>query len=207
MSFEMHQNLAMRSTMVGIPQQIASTHYGEEPEPFIFEPDQEKETLENAGPKQQRQLKSSSHAQAKGESRNQAVNSKQASEEQVPGTEQRPGSLIDTSNMINIGFQSKLRNSPQNPPFQETKTSRTQFVNNMRKIVDLEYKQFVRNPDNCYSKGNLRAILHSMEPKEKDPDTAGAGKAYNLQNISRATSTLNFLQDDFIQPFGDSHYL
>lgn len=210
MSFNMHNNLAMTSAMAGIPQQIASTHYTEdEPEEFIL--DEEQEGEDDASPEvgNEGQAIGSAPAQSRGAargsfSRGQSIGD---SGSRNPYPDLQPIALHDNTNQIYLRYQKTAASLPQPQAIPDARMQRTQIINNMRKMVEVEYKQFVKGPKNSYSKAGLRTILQSLQPKKKVQDGEETKGAYNYLNVTRAAKTLNIVQEESLKSAENGSYL
>lgn len=117
------------------------------------------------------------------------------------------GSMFDTSKQIQFHFNKQMDETQAN---QDTKNrpdiQRKKFAQNLKKWVDVEYKQYVKDNDPLYSRRNLREILQALGDSDvktkktgKKDDASGKNEisfsSFNKYNISQATNTLKIFDE------------
>lgn len=115
--------------------------------------------------------------------------------------------MFDTSKQIQFSFNKTMDEAQAG---QETKTrpdiQRKKFAENLKKWVEVEYKQYVKDNDPLYSRRNLREILQALGDTEvkgkkngKKDDSTGKSEvsfsSFNKYNIDKASSTLKIFEE------------
>lgn len=231
MNVNTQSNFAMMSSMVGIPQntiptkqvnkdldqgkQIMETDKSEE----TMETDKERANVQNQGNQAptvtkyqtqgiQRRLIAEDHQEEK---KTKGTNRELESQDLLAKQETKGKLLLDTSSQIQHRFQKyqMLQQQQQASTQKRLKpdVQRRIFAENLRKWVDVEYKQFVKNNDPLYTRRNLREILQALGEQESptakkakmDRDVAGKSKTqytkYNKYNITQASKALRIFEE------------
>ncbi len=197
MNVSTHNNIAMMSSMVGVPQQTGQTkqvaNKDLDQSQQVSETDKSEESSENSKDKTetqsahagagkaeqssarqqarsvQRRYVAEDYKQEKAESKNENT-SELGEPGQAQGTKGSKGVFLDTSSAIQLKFN-KLQAQQQSEASQQTRMKpdiqRRQFASNLQKWVDVEYKQFVKTNDPLYTRRNLREILSALG--DQDP--------------------------------------
>jgi len=197
MNVSTHNNIAMMSSMVGVPQQTGQTKQVANKDldqgKQVSEADKAEEAAEHSKDKNetaaanagagkaehssarqqarsvQRRYVAEDYKQEKAESKTE--NSSELDQPgQTQGTGKGKGVMLDTSSGIQLKFN-KFVAQQQTEASQQTRMKpdiqRRQFASNLQKWVDVEYKQFVKSNDPLYTRRNLREILSALG--DQDP--------------------------------------
>ncbi len=229
MNVSTHNNIAMMSSMVGVPQQSSQTKQvnkdldlgkqitdvekGDESK----EMDKEAPQLKHQGPQSEsvaRQQTKSVQRRFVAEDYKQEQKAKGAESElsqDLQSLESKPQGrvLLDTSSQIQHKFQKVLNQQQQQQPNAQNRmkpdVQRRQFADNLRKWVDVEYKQFVKQNDPLYTRRNLREILSALgdqDPSAKktksDRDnskTTVQFSKFNKYNITQASKAMRIFEE------------
>jgi|GEM_PF-972054 len=231
MNVNTHNTIAMMSSMVGVPQQSTQTKQvnkdldssqqildldkGEESQ----ETEQDAPQLKNQGQQSEgvaRQQAKSVQRRFVAEDYKQEQKAKGAESElsqdlqhlDSSKTQQQGRVMLDTSSQIQHRFQKVLTQQQQQPNTQnrmKPDVQRRQFADNLRKWVDVEYKQFVKQNDPLYTRRNLREILSALgdqDPSSKkvksDRDTSKTTvqfSKFNKYNITQASKAMRIFEE------------
>ncbi len=235
MNVNMHNNIAMMSSMVGIPQhagqtkqvnkdldqgkQITETDKSEEPK----EHDKERSNVQNQGNKPQGAAKHQAQSVQRrfiAEDRQEEKKTKGKegsdieSQDLLAKQETKGKLMLDTSSQIQhrfAKFQTLQAQQQQQAAAQKKlkpEIQRRIFADNLRKWVDVEYKQFVKQNDPLYTRRNLREILQALGEQESPTtkktkmdrgDAAGKNKTqytkYNKYNITQASKAMRIFEE------------
>lgn len=114
---------------------------------------------------------------------------------------------LDNSKQIQFSFNKTLDEAQAG---QETKQrpeiQRKKFAENLKKWVEVEYKQYVKGNDPLYSRRNLREIMQALgdtevKSKKTGKKESSADKnevsfsAFNKYNINQASNTLKIFEE------------
>lgn len=114
---------------------------------------------------------------------------------------------LDNSKQIQFSFNKTLDEAQSG---QETKqrpeVQRKKFAENLKKWVEVEYKQYVKGNDPLYSRRNLREIMQALgdtevKSKKTGKKESSADKnevsfsAFNKYNINQASNTLKIFEE------------
>jgi hypothetical protein len=229
MNINTNNNLAMMSSMVGISQQFGQTKTVNDdlaPDKQINEADKQESSRDVK--KEQTPRSQDTRARQSLQSQSQSVQRRYLSDEQthepmakapsgeefgenaLPG--QKQTRLLDTARQIQYSFGSfksegreEQAQTPKNP-LMKADSERKNLVENLRKWVDLELKQYVKNNQPVYPRKDLRDILNTLGKKsdqdnqqiKSDRDSADSIEkptTYNLGNISKITRTMRYFED------------
>lgn len=122
---------------------------------------------------------------------------------------------LDTSSWIQLKSKQNLNELVQNREdgaSVKQEFHKKQLLNNMKKMVDIEYKQYVKDNDPLYTRRNLREILQALgdqdSPKtrktwsERDKNSVGkevkCSSNYNRLNISKMANTMYMLDQSML---------
>ncbi|MDQ7822811.1 MAG: hypothetical protein RDV48_08470 [Candidatus Eremiobacteraeota bacterium] len=235
MNVNTHNNMAMMSSMVGIPQQTGQTKQvnkdldeGKQITETDKPDDSQELTKDKANVNSQgNQMESVSRQQSRSVARR-YVAEDYKTEQQAKGTEneqvqdsqlnQQSGTqpkgrlFLDTSSQIQHSFQKMQeqqlqQQSANNQAKMRPDVQRKIFAENLRKWVDVEYKQFVKQNDPLYTRRNLREILQALgdqdtqTKKTKSSSTDSLGKnsvqysRYNKYNITQASKAMRIFEE------------
>ncbi|MHC9540224.1 MAG: hypothetical protein AB9903_11960 [Vulcanimicrobiota bacterium] len=230
MNVSTHNNIAMMSSMVGVPQQSTQTKQankeldsgqqisdldkGEESQ----EAEKDAPQLKNQGQQSEgvaRQQAKSVQRRFVAEEYKQEQKAKGAESELTQDlqhldsskTQQQGRVMLDTSSQIQHKFQKVLtQQQPTNQNRMKPDIQRRQFADNLRKWVDVEYKQFVKQNDPLYTRRNLREILSALgdqdpsakKTKSSDRDTSKTTvqfSKFNKYNITQASKAMRIFEE------------
>jgi len=229
MNVNTHNNIAMMSSMVGVPQQNTQTkQVNKDLDSTKQVLDMDKGEESNEMDKEAPQLKNQQGGhQSESVARQQtksvqrrfvAEDYKQEQKAKGPESEmsqdlqhleskQQGRVMLDTSSQIQHKFQ-KVLTQQQQPNTQnrmKPDVQRKQFADNLRKWVDVEYKQFVKQNDPLYTRRNLREILSALgdqDPSSKkvksDRDnskTTVQFSKFNKYNITQASKAMRIFEE------------
>lgn len=207
MNVNFQDNVSLRSSMVGVPQQLKTPQQIEEQRTIQYRPIEAEEGEKTADSKtkdaqnlwKQGSANKTSYEPGLQERKSPHLTGGSSKGQNAEIT--RPGFLMDNSSMINFKFQngaqsaqasqtSKSLHSPFDP-----RMKKKQFVGSMKKMIDLELKQFVKSDDNQYTRAGLRTILKAIDPDESKPKKADPAN-YNLQNINKVMTAMRAFEDN-----------
>lgn len=230
MNVSTHNNIAMMSSMVGVPQQSTQTkQVNKELDSGQQISDLDKGEESQEAEKDAPQLKNQGH-QSEGVARQQAksvqrrfVAEEYKQEQKAKGaeselaqdlqhldsskTQQQGRVLLDTSSQIQHKFQKVLtQQQPNTQNRMKPDIQRRQFADNLRKWVDVEYKQFVKQNDPLYTRRNLREILSALgdqdpsakKTKSSERDTSKTTvqfSKFNKYNITQASKAMRIFEE------------
>lgn len=195
-------NMAVRSQMIGLPQQVRTGRVEQQQETPIFkQPEKQKESQET--PKESF-TKSSGEEQPKAHRRKeqqvmtryvsttgkktetQKAQTKEAknAEEQKQAAENKasyePKAKVPLDNAARIGLMYKSQQRQAKGNVQNDNTNAGQqkqlksFLNNLKQYVEQEYKQYGTPENSLYTKRNLREILSALGYETKAFDNKAA---------------------------------
>jgi hypothetical protein len=230
MNVSTHNNIAMMSSMVGVPQQTGDTKkvnkdldQGQQ----VSETDKPEESqeqkkdnanvnnqgnkAENVGRQQARQIQRRYVAEdTKQELKSEGKEAPEQMQD-LPGQQKTKGVMLDTSAQIQFKFQKFVGQQQQmqqanNQAKMKPDVQRKQFAENLRKWVDVEYKQFVKQNDPLYTRKNLREILSALGEQEgpqgkKTSRDRETGKntvqfsKFNKYNITKASQAMRIFEE------------
>jgi hypothetical protein len=229
MNVSAHNNIAMMSSMVGVPQQTGQTKQVNK------DLDQGQQITETEKPEEsQEQRQDNANVNNQGSktenvSRQQArqiqrryvaedtqqelkTNGKEMEQTQdLPGQQKSKGVVLDTSAQIQFKFQKFVGEQQQmqqanSQAKMKPDVQRKQFAENLRKWVDVEYKQFVKQNDPLYTRKNLREILSALgeqdgpqskktsRDRETGKNTVQFSK-FNKYNITKASQAMRIFEE------------
>lgn len=235
MNINMHNNIAMMSSMVGIPQNSGGNRQVNKEqgtEKTLAENDLGTETTDETAEEESSSARQTARADqqkkttgARQQTQTHAVQQKSVSEESKTeeqkktsetsqqqkagqtGKTGQTGGLLDTSKLIQLGFQ-KAQEAKENQEAKQQRPDiqRKQFAENLKKWVDVEYKQYVKDNDPLYSRRNLREILQALgdsdtKTQKKDSAKDSTGKntvsfsKFNKYNITQASTALKLFTE------------
>ena len=114
---------------------------------------------------------------------------------------------LDNAKQIQYSFSKTMEETNAgNEAKQRPELQRKKFAQNLRKWVDVEYKQYVKDSNPLYSRRNLREILNALgnfESKTNKSNKKDDAKnnsevsfsAFNKYNVTQATKTLHIFDE------------
>lgn len=114
---------------------------------------------------------------------------------------------LDNAKQIQHSFSKTLdETNAGNEAKQRPELQRKKFAQNLRKWVDVEYKQYVKDNNPLYSRRNLREILNALgnfeaktnKTSKKDDaknNSQVSFSAFNKYNVTQATKTLHIFDE------------
>jgi hypothetical protein len=231
MNVNMQSNISMMSSMVGIPQQTGQTKQvnkdldqgqqitDTDKTEGTREQDKEKSNVQNQGGKTQGVAKHQTHAVQRrfvAEDHQEEKKTKEGksdieSQDLLSKQETKGKLMLDTSSQIQHRFAKfqmlQQQQQATNQKRLKPEIQRRVFAENLRKWVDVEYKQFVKQNDPLYTRRNLREILQALGEQESpqakktklERDTAGKNKTqytkYNKYNITQASKAMRIFEE------------
>ena len=114
---------------------------------------------------------------------------------------------LDNAKQIQYSFSKTMEETNAgNEAKQRPELQRKKFAQNLRKWVDVEYKQYVKDSNPLYSRRNLREILNALgnfesktNKSNKKDDSKNNSEvsfsAFNKYNVTQATKTLHIFDE------------
>jgi hypothetical protein len=223
-------NLAMMSSMVGITQQIGQTKTANgdlAPDKQVNETDMQessRDVKKEQTPSQQADIKSRNALRSQAQSIQRRYVPDELTQEEAArndagvnlqgndAPQQKQTRYLDTSRQIQYSFgsfkgeaQEEQAAAPKNP-LMKAETERKNLVENLRKWVDLELKQYVKQNQPIYPRKDLRDILNTLGSKSEQDnqrikmdsdakESTDKPTKYNIGNISKITRTMRYFED------------
>ncbi|MBM3464165.1 MAG: hypothetical protein FJX76_18875 [Armatimonadetes bacterium] len=204
-------NMAMKSAMVGfVPNNNLKEVRKEEEHTTTIQDLEEQDTSNNAGKAgqenkaddaaqtrnqqaaQQARRRQISQPEVRQESTTETSESSEGSESSQTGAQQggqssegRPRLMLDNTARINWEFQTsqnRAEGAQNEQPGQQAEVQKRQFLSRLKKMVNMEYQQYVKSDSNLYSRRNLREIMTALNTQD-DPNVGQTAR--NEDNLSR----------------------
>lgn len=210
MNVNVSNNMAMKSSMVGIPQQTLTPKeikQDQDRAAFVRDLEQDKDALELQQEqtivrefKEQPQIKKETapiqrRQVAETERRSETQESWEAPETTEQGL---PARLkYDTVSLITHRFDAWQRAQQMEQSWGQSQhllapdVQRKVFINNLRKWVDLEYQQYIKSDTALYTRRNLREILQALGEQETSNIRRTSARKRNLSDTKVEFSNYN----------------